>query len=396
MDVKSREFSLIHPMQLSQKIHLAFNGVSLLSPLTGIGQYTANLAQRIASSTDVDARFFYGAAWSSHVQLNTAPVIKRFLPWFRKHIPWSYEIRQWTQSHRFQAGTKSGQFSLYHEPNNVPLPFDGPLVLTVHDLSWIRFPEMHPIERVRAMDKYFESGLRRASRVLTDSQFVKQEIMDTFSLSADIIHPVGLGVEASFQPLSRSMNVQVLSKFNLQHGEYFLAVGTLEPRKNLRIALEAFLTLPKGVRQRYPMVLVGMMGWHSSPLESQLAPLLASGEVRQLGYLTREDLAIVVAGACALIYPSIYEGFGLPPLEAMTCGVPVIASNVSSIPEVVGDTGVLVDPQDVKGFADAMMMMLSAKEVRASLSAKALIRSQSFSWDQCASETIDVYRAAIA
>ena len=387
---------MINPMQLSQKIHLAFNGVSLLSPLTGIGQYTANLAQRIASSTDVDARFFYGAAWSSHVQLNTPPVIKRFLPWFRKRIPWSYEIRQWTQSHRFQAGTKSGQFSLYHEPNNVPLPFDGPLVLTVHDLSWIRFPDMHPIERVRAMDKYFESGLRRATRVLTDSQFVKHEIMDVFGLSADIIHSVGLGVDASFQPLSQAMTKQVLSKFNLQHGDYLLAVGTLEPRKNLQMALEAFLALPKVVRQRHPMVLVGMMGWHSSPLESQLAPLLASGEVRQLGYLTREDLAVVVAGACALVYPSIYEGFGLPPLEAMTCGVPVIASNVSSIPEVVGDTGMLVDPQDVSGLANAMTMILSAKEVRASLSVKALIRSQSFSWDQCASETIDVYRAAVA
>ncbi|MGV0961284.1 MAG: glycosyltransferase family 4 protein [Limnohabitans sp.] len=383
-------------MQFPPQIQLAFNGVSLLSPLTGIGQYTANVAQRIASSTEVDARFFYGAGWSSQVQLNTSPVIKRFLPWFRKHIPWSYEIRQWTQSQRFQAGIRSAQFDLYHEPNNVPLPFDGPMVLTVHDLSWVRFPEMHPIERVRAMDKYFESGLRRASRVLTDSQFVKQELIDVFGLGADIIHSVGLGVEARFRPLSQALTWPVLSKFNLQHGAYFLAVGTLEPRKNLQIALEAFLALSKVVRQRHPMVLVGMTGWHASPLEAKLAPLLASGEVRQLGYLSREDLAVVVAGACALVYPSVYEGFGLPPLEAMTCGVPVIASNVSSIPEVVGDTGVLVSPQDVKGLADAMTMMLSAADVRASLSARALIRSQSFSWDLCARETIEVYKAAIA
>lgn len=383
-------------MQASQKINLAFNGVSLLSPLTGIGQYSANLAQRIVSSAEVNTKFFYGAVWSSHVELNSSSSIKSFLPWFRKYVPWSYEIRQWTQSRRFESEAKSGQFDLYHEPSNVPLPFDGPLVLTVHDLSWIRYPEMHPIERVKAMDKYFEAGLRRATRVLTDSQFVKREIMDVFGLSADIIQPVGLGVETSFQPLSQAMTRQVLSNFKLQHGEYLLAVGTLEPRKNLQIALEAFLALPKVVRQRHPMVLVGMTGWNASPLKSQLAPLIASGEVRQLGYLTREDLAVVVAGACALIYPSVYEGFGLPPLEAMTCGVPVIASNVSSIPEVVGDTGVLVDPQDVKGLANAMAMLLSAKEIRASLSAKALIRSKLFSWDQCACETIDVYRAAVA
>lgn len=375
---------------------VAFNGVSLLSPLTGIGRYAANLAQRIALSTDVDARFFYGTSWSSQLKLNTSPTTKSFLPWFRKHFPWSYEIRRWTQSTRFQIETSSSQFDLYHEPNNVPLPFDGPLVLTVHDLSWIRYPEMHPIERVRAMDKYFELGLRRATKVITDSQFVKLELMDVFGLSEDIIEPIGLGVDASFQPLLPASTNEVLSKLKLQHGKYLLAVGTLEPRKNLQVALEAFCALPKVVRQHHPLVLVGLTGWHYSPLEAQLQSLLASGEVRKLGYLRQDDLAIVTAGACALVYPSLYEGFGLPPLEAMACGVPVIASNVSSIPEVVGETGLLVNPMDVKSMSDAMLILINKKEFRDSLSVQALIRSQTFSWDRCAQKTVDVYRDAVS
>jgi glycosyltransferase involved in cell wall biosynthesis len=135
-----------------------------------------------------------------------------------------------------------------------------------------------------------------------------------------------------------------------------------------------------------------MKGWHTSKLEQQIAPLVTSGEVRLLGYLPRDDLATVIAGATTLVYPSIYEGFGLPPLEAMACGVPVITSNVSSIPEVVGDTGLTLDPQDVDGFAQAMQLIVTAPELRANMATKALARSRQFSWASCVSETVDAYK----
>ncbi|UUZ66964.1 glycosyltransferase family 4 protein [Polaromonas sp. P2-4] len=137
-----------------------------------------------------------------------------------------------------------------------------------------------------------------------------------------------------------------------------------------------------------------MKGWHTSALEQQMAPLISAGEIRQLGYVSREDLAIVIAGAQALVYPSVYEGFGLPPLEAMASGVPVIASNVSSIPEVVGDTGVLIDPQDVDGLAGAMEQVLSAPDMRQTMAQWALARSKEFTWAKCVSQTVDAYRAA--
>lgn len=376
-------------------IRLAFNATSLLSPLTGIGQYSRQLALGLASRSDIDADFFYGAVWSKHVRGAPLPGPAGLVPWLRKHVPYSYELRRVVQQHQFAQYAQKQAFDLYHEPNILPLPFDGPTVITVHDLSWIRYPQAHPPERVRAMDKYFQPGLERASLILTDSEFVKRELMEVFGVKPERIRPVLLGVEALFQPRSADQTRGVLDDHGLVHGQYLLAVGTLEPRKNLQVALRAFMQLAPALRQRFPLVLVGMKGWHTSALEQQIAPLVAAGEIRQLGYLPREDLAKIIAGATTLIYPSIYEGFGLPPLEAMACGVPVISSNVSSIPEVVGDTGILLDPQAIDAFAEAMELMVTSPDLRSAMAKKALERSGQFSWANCVNETVDAYKAVL-
>jgi alpha-1,3-rhamnosyl/mannosyltransferase len=301
-------------------------------------------------------------------------------------------LQQWC----FSSGLQSYKPDIYHEPNFLAFQFDGPTVITVHDLSWVRYPEMHPIERVRAINKNFEPSLRRASRIITDSVFVKQELIEVFGVRPEIIHPVLLGVESLFFPRASIQTAAVLSGLSLNHGRYLLTVGTLEPRKNLELTLEAYASLPNRLRERFPLVLVGMKGWHTAGLEKMLTPLVAGGQVRQLGYLSREDLAVVVSGAIAMVYPSIYEGFGLPPLESMSCAVPVIASNASSIPEVVGETGLLIDPTDVVGLANCMIRFMEDNVLRSNLASKALARSKSFSWARCADETVSVYRAALA
>ena len=376
-------------------MRVAFNATSLLSPLTGIGQYSRQIALGLVDGRQVEAEFFYGAGWSKSVRTAPLPGAARLLPWLRSHVPWSYELRRHLQSRRFAAHTRRAAFELYHEPNILPLPFDGPLVLTVHDLSWIRYPQAHPIERVRAMDKYFESGLRRASLVVTDSAFVRNELIDLFGLAAARVRAIPLGFEPLFHPRSAEDTRPVLARHGLVHGQYLLAVGTLEPRKNLQLALRAFMALAQPVRSRFPLVLVGMKGWHQSELERQIAPLVATGEVRVLGYLARDDLAAVTAGARALVYPSLYEGFGLPPLEAMACGVPVIASNVASLPEVVGDAGILVDPADVDGLANAMHRVALDETLHDKLSTLALHRSRGFSWDRCVAQTLECYVGAV-
>jgi glycosyltransferase involved in cell wall biosynthesis len=380
-------------IQGAQLIRLAFNATSLLSPLTGIGQYTRHLAFGLASRADIDANFFYGAAWSKSVRDAPLPGPAGLLPLLRRYVPYSYELRRLVQGNRwFVKQSKSRPFDLYHEPNILPFPFYGPTVITVHDLSWIRHPNAHPQERVRAMNKYFQPGLEQASLVLTDSEFVKQELIDVFGVKPERIRAVMLGVEALFHPRSADETALVLHAHGLIHGRYILAVGTLEPRKNLSVALQAFMRLSPALRKQFPLVLVGMKGWNTSELEKQITPLVASGEIRLLGYLPREDLATIISGAANLVYPSIYEGFGLPPLEAMACGVPVIASNVSSIPEVVGDTGILLDPHDINAFTEAMNLMISSPDLRGAMGKKALERSRGFTWSNCVNETVDAYK----
>lgn len=225
-------------------MRVAFNATGLLSPLTGIGQYSRHVAMGLSACDALDAEFFYGAYWSKEVRAAPMPSAASVLSWIRRHVPFSYELRRLVQKHRFTAHARPGRFDIYHEPNILPLPFDGPTVVTVHDLSWIRFPHTHPIERVRAMDKYFEPGLKRASLILTDSDFVKRELVEVFGVRPERIRPVLLGVEPLFRPQSAVETLPVLSRHALTHGQYLLAVGTLEPRKNLQVALQAFMQLP--------------------------------------------------------------------------------------------------------------------------------------------------------
>lgn len=376
-------------------MRIAFNATSLLSPLTGIGQYSRQLAEGLANRPDVETTFFYGAGWSRQVRPAPLPGAGRILPWIRSNVPFAYALRRLLQGSRFARQAAHARFDLYHEPNILPLPFDGPTVITVHDLSWIRHPEAHPAERVRAMNRYFPAGLAHADRVLTDSAFVQRELMDLFGLPAEKINVVPLGVEPLFRPLATAETRETLMRLNLTHGHYFLAVGTLEPRKNLQLALDAYTRLPADVRHRFPLVLAGMKGWNSAQLEQRVSVLARAGEIRQLGYLPRGDLAQVIAGATTLVFPSIYEGFGLPPLEAMACGVPVISSNAASMPEVVGDTGRLLDPEDVAGMTDAMRWMAGMPVERGQLGQLALERSRQFTWAACLERTVSAYRQVL-
>lgn len=371
---------------------IALNASSLLSPLTGIGQYTYHLAKGLQKYEDIELDMFYANGWSKEVRDRPIKQIRNIKLLLKKFIPKTYDISRLIQQSYFNERSFEKVKGIYHEPNFLAFKYNGPLVLTVHDLSWIRYPEMHPEDRVRNMNKHFQISMERAAMIVTDSQAIKQEIMSTFGVSDARIKSIPLGVESSFRPLNAEETMPVLQEHGLEHQKYILAVGTLEPRKNLSAVLLAYMQMPANLRKHCPLVLVGMKGWHMSSLEKQMAPLVAAGEIRQLGYLKREDLAVIIAGALTLVYPSVYEGFGLPPLEAMTCGVPVIASNVSSLPEVVGNSGLLVDPHNIDDIAKAMETMMTAPEIRAASAQKALLRSTEFSWDRCAQQTVGVYR----
>lgn len=373
---------------------LAFNATALLSPWTGVGQYTSQLARQLAGLDGLDTDFFCGLSWSKSVRSVPHPAAARLLPAARRWIPGAYVLRRTLQSVAFSRHTRSHRFSLYHEPNFLPLPFDGPIAVTVHDLSWIRFPETHPPERVRALDRQFEKGLRTAQAVIADSAFVRTEIIELFGLDPASVDVVPLAADPIFAPISADGHA-TLQRFGLEPRRYFIAVATLEPRKNLIRVLQAYRQLAPSIRARSPLLLVGLSGWKDETLNRELRPLLASGCVRRLGYLPREVLAALMGGALALVYPSLYEGFGLPPLEAMQCGVPAIVSTGSSLQEVVGDTGIAVDPMDTDAIASAMSRLQEDTQLRDLLGARGLERSGQFSWQRCAAEMVATYRKIV-
>lgn len=368
------------------------NGTALMGPLTGIGQYTRHLAAGLQREPGMELRLFYATHFGRDLQPVAPRAVGALRRLVRRAIPRSYAIARAVQQMNFSRGSRTERFDVYHEPNFLAFRFAGPSIITVHDLSWIRYPETHPVERVQAMDRYFEPGLRRASLLLTDSEFVRNEVIEHFGVPAGKVLAVPLGLDPAFRPRTAREISPMLEAQGLNFGSYFLAVGTLEPRKNVEVTVAAYRALPAPVRARHPLVMAGMRGWRTSRMEEALEPLVASGQVRMLGYVERDELAAITAGALALVYPSIYEGFGLPPLEAMGCGVPAITSNASSLPEVVGDTGIMVNPKDVDGLSAALQRMAEDADLRRQLSAMARARAETFTWEQCVSRTAAAYR----
>lgn len=374
---------------------IAISTSSLRQPLTGLGHYTLNLIQSLKTTSNYEFLFFDGSQWANTANVKPQRLGFNALSILRK-LPFAYQAKRYLGQLSFWKGIQKDKPDIYHEPNFLAYQCNLPTVITVHDLSWIKFPEVHPPSRVREMNRFFERGIKKASHIITDAEYIRQEFIQHFNYPADRVTAIPLGINKSFSPYSQNETRATLIQHELNHGNYILAVGTLEPRKNLIIAIDAFLLLPKLMRQKYPLVIAGSRGWLLGALEKKLNPLIQSGEIKLLGYVPQDELPHIIAGALTLVFPSIYEGFGLPPLEAMACGVPVIASNNSSIPEVVGDTGILLNSNDTQGFSEAMKGLIEDPILRESLSQKALERSKKFTWEQCALSTLEVYKKVLA
>ena len=375
---------------------VAFNGSALLSPLTGVGQYSKCLAEQLVAANQAELHFFYAAIWSQDIRTGPIKEIGAIKQFIKNFVPQPYRVSRAVQQWRFNLGIKRIRPHLYHEPNFLPFQFDGPTVITAHDLSWIRFPETHPSERVAVMNELFPRSLAAASHILTDAEFVRQEIIEEFGVAPTRITAVPLGARPIFRPRSADECAAALLEHGLRYRGYILCVGTLEPRKNLELAIRAYAGLPPAVRRQYPLVTVGMRGWLTSGLESVMQPLVSSGELRPLGYTSDETLAALYASALTLVYPSLYEGFGLPPLEAMASGTPVIVSDRSTLPEVVGDAGVIIDARDEVALRDALRRFADDSAFWHDRATASLQRASGFSWQRCAEQTLDVYRRVLA
>lgn len=260
-------------------------------------------------------------------------------------------------------------------------------VVTIHDLGYLHFPEAHPPRRRLELHLSTAWNARVATRVIAVSQATKDDLVRHYRVVPDKIAVVHHGVEERFRP---TPDPAAPARYGLP-SRYLLYLGTLQPRKNLERLVQAYGRLPGDAP---PLVLAGAKGWYFERIAAAIAALGLENRVLLPGYVADADVPALLTGATALVYPSLYEGFGLPALEALACGTPVLAANTSSLPEVVGAAGLLVDPLDVGAIAAAMQRLLADEALRAALSQQGRERAKGFSWDRCARETLAVLEGA--
>ena len=379
-----------------RQARIAINALPLLLPRTGIGQYAYHVIRGMQARLVRPPALFYGYDWDEAIRRPAPPEPPTLVQQVKQRMPFGYELARFLQQRAFDARVKRERFDLYHEPNFLAQRFDGPTVVTVHDISWVTHPETHPAERVRAMNKTMPRVVREARLLIADSESTRRDVIRHYSVPPERVRTVLLGVTGEFIPMDAASTRAALDRMGLEHGAYVLAVGTLEPRKNLATAIAAYAALPEALQARHPLAIAGMRGWGDQRLSPQAAALVAQGRIRLVGFVPQEDLPALYAGARVFVYPSLYEGFGLPPLEAMACGAPVIVSNRSSLPEVVGDAGIQVEALDVDALAARLRELLEDEALRARLAAAGHERSKQFTWDRTLDQTLAVYADALS
>jgi alpha-1,3-rhamnosyl/mannosyltransferase len=268
---------------------------------------------------------------------------------------------------------------------------DLPTVVSVHDLSVLLHPEWHPPQRVAAFERDFHRGLKQATRLLAISEFGKRQIVQHLGWPADRVSVTYMGVRPGLRRVSGDGMEQALQALKLAPG-FLLHVGTLEPRKNLPTLLKAYGSLPAVVRERHPLVLIGGRGWNSDALHASLQGEAKNLNVRWVGYAKDEQVAALYSAARALVFPTFYEGFGMPTIEMMACGGAVLASTAEAIVETVGRKAHLIDPHDLDGWRDAMIRVCTDDDWWHSLRHNAEDTAGFFTWERCAKATLHAYR----
>ncbi|HEN8713121.1 TPA: glycosyltransferase family 4 protein [Pseudomonas putida] len=393
---------------------LLFNTQSLLPPLTGIGNYTFNLLEQLlledievidcflgarfysaeqALANCIEASACYSQKDGGDVKPGAGQQVALQLRELLKRWTFTYRAREALVDarRRYHAGER--RHYLYHEPNFILKPHPGPSIATIHDLSFLHYPQFHPRKRVEWLTAQLPHTLKRADFLITDSDLIRDELIGDFGVSADKVRTVYLGASARYYPQTPEQTSATLQRHGLQHGRYVLFVGTLEPRKGVDTLIDAWCQLPQGLREEYPLVLAGAPGWHNHELNERIKTLTVTHGLRQLSFVSGDDLPTLYAGAAVFSYPSLYEGFGLPVLEAMQCGVPVICTADTSMAEFCQGSAVLVERGNADQLAVQLAELLSDEPLRSKVANAGQLRATAFSWKRCAQETLAVYRA---
>jgi len=351
--------------------------VDALEPqLGGIGRYTWELCKGLSNHPAISELTFFARG-----RLIDQP--ERLL--LGAKLPKRRRLQTW-------AGLRKLRKAIVHGPNYFLPPYAETGVITVHDLSVFRYPETHPVARVQAFEQEFARSLRRANHVITDTETVRQELIADFGVNPSDVTAIHLGVDRPF--FDEEFDAAKLSALGLDPRQYGLCIAALEPRKKILELLRAWRDLPPALRNRYPLVLAGNAGWRNEGHRAVIDQGVAEGWLRHLGFIEETLLRQLYKGARLFIYPSTYEGFGLPALEAMASGAPVLVAGRSCLPEVCGNAAAYVDPDDHAGFTGKLAQALEDERWHTESRRLGRERAATFTWQRCIEGTVEVYREA--
>jgi glycosyltransferase involved in cell wall biosynthesis len=358
----------------------------LAIPASGIGQYITSLIRGLET---VDRTNQY-KLWGTPAKYVSAPNFENVSFQGKYQYAWEniWHLTKWPGAD--QIGPKT---DLWHFTNYSTMPTSRPYVLTVYDLVQHYYPEYVAEKTLQRLQKYLPRSLEKAEHILTISEATKKSFIEVMGVPEEKITVTLLAAEQIFHdPISPETKRAVAEKYALPK-DYVLAVGTLEPRKNLRTLLEAYALLKPD--QRQPLVVVGGQGWSFDETKALIGELKLADEVIFTGYVPDEDLPALYAGATVFVFPTHYEGFGIPVAEAMAVGVPVICSNTSSVPEVAGPAGRMFDPNSSAELADTLKEVLGSRTLQDEMATASQAQGRKFSWQETARQTHAVYQRVL-
>ena len=373
---------------------IGIEGTPFFGNLTGVGQYSSrliNAAQKLSRDEDFEIvkqwwffrKFNPPIMPSKHLRYR---LIKWFPPIFYYQL---FKRTGWAPPYDLVALRKYDIF-LFFNYVAFPLRKGTKSLVTIYDLSFVYHPEFTHDKNVKYMPRFVPSSIRKSDHVITISENSKREIMEYYKVPEDKITILNPAIDhAIFKPQGQNSVAEITKKYDISK-PYILSVCTLEPRKNLVGVLNAFEKLPEDLKNNYSLVLVGGKGWIDGDIEAKYAQLASEYDLIKTGYVPDEDLPALYSGASVFVYPAFYEGFGMPPLEAMACGTPVITSDNTSLPEVVGNAGIMIKADDTEQLARETERVLTNNKLAQNLREKGLAQAKKFSWDKSAKKFLDV------
>jgi len=368
---------------------IGIDGAPLSQIKTGVGHYTFEIARGVASAEPqenfrVISHLQFADGFEDtppNLEFVQAPVNPITKHWWTIGLP------------RY---IRKNSIELFHGTNyDIPVWGGCATVLSIHDLSPLLYPETHIPRRVWRTRRRLPLMARKATRIIVPTESVKTEVCEHLGIDPKKVESVRYAPRRCFQPLTKSATQGTLKRLNVEDS-FILYVGAIEPRKNLLTLVRAFEEVYRNTDLRPQLVIAGPNGWLSEELFRYVQNSLVQSRILVTGYLCDEDLRALYSSCAMMCYPALYEGAGLPPLEAMACGAPVITSDARAIAEMVGDAACLVPARDYEELARQIVVVSTDSKVRGSLIQRGLIRAGAFTWERTAEATYVVYQKALA